>query len=170
MAVSEAFRTFEKRILPNTKLIANNSTKSNDNVQNDNISVENQQSTSLNQSSIISVNQSAGKASERTIVPQIISGKITRMPIMVPKLIGAGIVNNQISGMSRAQKLEPKKLGFDYGLNIPIEAKNCDPKLAITSEPLLMHYQEMIRDYKKQIRELQNDIKNYRFVNFCWEP
>ncbi|KAI6184038.1 hypothetical protein M3Y97_00553400 [Aphelenchoides bicaudatus] len=34
--------------------------------------------------------------------------------------------------------------------------------MAITSEPLLLYYQELVGNYKKQVRDLQTEVKNYR--------
>lgn len=94
--------------------------------------------------------------STKMVVPQVTpSGKITRDS---PNTKCARI--DTINNHKQRQLISTKSP--DFGCNLSTDTLNLDPKLAITSEPLLLYYQEVINKYKKQVKELQSDIKNYR--------
>jgi hypothetical protein len=99
-------------------------------------------------------------AGEKIIVPQVISsGQITRLPIVVQQTRqeeGNSCARTRSFDTNRLGKNQKKtKKGRDqtieFGLNVPTTSVDYHPKMAITSEPLLLYYQEQITSCKKQV-------------------
>lgn len=93
----------------------------------------------------------------KTIVPQVIpSGQITRLPIVVQQQ-----KQEEESSCARARSFNGNRLekkakkkrveSVELGSNFPTTSADYNPKIAITSEPLLLYYQELVNTYKKQV-------------------